>query len=336
MLLTPSTGGATNVDVVRRWFNGDAITGRWPDAWILDFEGKPLAVAQLYDAPFAYIEKHVKPVRDQSPEKGMRARYWLFKRSGEDAKKALRPLARFIVTPEVSKHRVFAWLARGDSPDKNLVAVARSDDATFGVLHSRFHTVWSLKMGTSLEDRPRYTSTTTFRTFPFPAGLTPSDTASQQVEALADGPVIPAGLAAEVKTAAEGVARAARRLVQLRDSWLNPPDWVTEVPEIVPSGMPESPFASRVVARVGHENQLAGRTLTKLYNEMPSWLKAAHEALDLAVASAYAWNEYSPKMSDSEILQRLLALNSLRSTTEHAAQPAAAASIDAEAAVQNA
>ena len=322
MLLTPSTGGASNVDVVRRWFNGDAITGRWPDAWILDFNGKPLSAAQLYDAPFAYIEKHVKPVRDQSPEKGMRERYWLFKRSGEDAKRALRPLSRFIVTPEVSKHRVFPWLTRGDSPDKNLVAIARSDDATFGVLHSRFHTVWALKLGTSLEDRPRYTSTTTFRTFPFPAGLCPAKTVSQEVEVLADGSSIPRGMTAEARTPAEAVARAAGRLVTLRDGWLNPPAWIKDDPEIVPCGMRESPFAPRIVAREGHEEQLAARTLTKLYNEMPAWLKAAHEALDLAVASSYGWNNYSPATSDTDILQRLLALNHARVEAKAAAQVA--------------
>ncbi len=49
-------------------------------------------------------------------------------------------------------------------------------------------------MGTSLEDRPRYTPTTCFETFPFPAGLTPADTAHQRTETLAGGAVIPAGL----------------------------------------------------------------------------------------------------------------------------------------------
>ena len=45
---------------------------------------------------------------------------------------------------------------------------------TFSIVHSRFHEVWSLRLGTSLEDRPRYTpSTTTFKTFPFPPRLTP-------------------------------------------------------------------------------------------------------------------------------------------------------------------
>jgi hypothetical protein len=56
-------------------------------------------------------------------------------------------------------------------------------------------------MGTSLEDRPRYTPTTTFETFPFPwpPGKEPVD--DPRVEAIAE---------------------AARELVAKRDAWLNP------------------------------------------------------------------------------------------------------------------
>jgi len=49
-----------------------------------------------------------------------------------------------------------------------VVVFARDDDYFFGVLHSRAHEVWSLPLGTSLEDRPRYTPTTCGETFPFP------------------------------------------------------------------------------------------------------------------------------------------------------------------------
>jgi hypothetical protein len=73
--------------------------------------------------------------------------------------------------------------------------IARADDTTFGILHSRFHELWALRMGTSLEDRPRYTPTTCFETFPFPAGLTPADTAHQRTEAVEGGALIPADLA---------------------------------------------------------------------------------------------------------------------------------------------
>ena len=58
----------------------------------------------------------------------------------------------------------------------SIIAIARDDDTTFGILHSRFHEAWSLRLGTWLGvgNDPRYTPTTTFETFPFPEGLTPN------------------------------------------------------------------------------------------------------------------------------------------------------------------
>jgi hypothetical protein len=41
----------------------------------------------------------------------------------------------------------------------------------------------------------------------------------------------------------------------------------------------------------------------------------AHEALDAAVAAAYAWTDYTPQMHDEEILRRLLALNCERAAS---------------------
>ena len=34
-----------------------------------------------------------------------------------------------------------------------------------------------------------------------------------------------------------------------------------------------------------------------------------HRTLDLAVARAYGWDDYTPEMADEEILRRLLKLN---------------------------
>jgi hypothetical protein len=204
---------------------------------------------------------------------------------------AVAGMARFIVTPEVAKHRVFAWLTPPTVPDKNLVVISRSDAVTFGVLHSRFHETWALRLGTALEDRPRYTPTSTFETFPFPAGMTPKDTAN----------AVPAG------AVAEAIATAARKLNELRENWLNPEEWIERVPEVV------SDYPARIVAKQGHEKDLQRRTLTNLYNQRPAWLVMAHQALDAAVAAAYGWTDYTPKMPDEEILRRLLALNLERS-----------------------
>ena len=161
----------------------------------------------------------------------------------------------------------------------------REDDASFGILHSRVHELWSLRLGTSLEDRPRYTPSTTFETFPFPEGLTPDVPASRY----ADDP------------RAQRVAAAARRLDELRGAWLNPPDLVRREPEVVP-GFPDRllPVDEKAAAI------LKKRTLTNLYNERPAWLANAHRELDEAVAAAYGW---PADLSDDEVLSRLLALN---------------------------
>ena len=208
-------------------------------------------------------------------------------------------------------------------PENLCVAITRADDTTFGILHSRFHERWSLRMGTFLGvgNDPRYTPTTCFETFPFPEGLTPADTAHQQTEAVpgsTHGALIPAQMADPArKAAATHIAEAAARLNALREQWLNPPEWTERVPEVVPLGMDKSPYPDRTVPKAGlseaDAKALQKRTLTNLYNQRPAWLAMAHEALDAAVAAAYGWADYSPQMSDDALLARLLALNLQRS-----------------------
>lgn len=59
--------------------------------------------------------------------------------------------------------------------------------------------------------------------------------------------------------------------------------------------------------------KLKERTLTKLYNERPSWLDLAHKKLDAAVAAAYGWPS---DLADDRILEKLLALNLERAAEE--------------------
>jgi len=152
-------------------------------------------------------------------------------------------------------------------------------------VHSRFHAAWALRLGTSLEDRPRYTSSTTFRTYPFPEGLTPNVAAAEY----ADDP------------RAIAIAQAARRLSELREAWLNPPDLVERVPEVMPGYpdriVPVSPKAAAILKK---------RTLTNLYNERLDWLDNAHRDLDAAVAAAYGW---PADIGEDDALARLLDLN---------------------------
>jgi hypothetical protein len=295
----PNPNGRPNSEIVKPWFNGLDITRRQRDMWIIDFgTDMPEAEASLYELPFAYAKEHVQPTRVGKREARTNEMWWLFQWSRPLMRKAIKNLPRFIVTPEVAKHRVFAFMTPPTVADKNLTVIARSDDATFGILHSRFHELWSLRLGTSLEDRPRYTPTTTFETFPFPVGLTPRDTAPKS------GQASPPCMAEEIVAA--NIAAAARRLNELRENWLNPAEWVDWVitPEEEQAGFPKRP-----VAKPGHEADLKKRTLTNLYNARPAWLDIAHKELDKAVAAAYGWTDYTPAMPDDEILRRLLVLN---------------------------
>ena len=98
-----------------------------------------------------------------------------------------------------------------------------------GILHSRFHEAWSLRLCTWLGQ-----GTTTFGTFPFPDGLSPD--------------VPAAAYAADPRAAA--IAEAAKKLVATRDRWLNPPEWVEWVDE------PADDYPQHPVPRDEHADKL--------------------------------------------------------------------------------
>jgi type II restriction/modification system DNA methylase subunit YeeA len=299
LTLPSNPNGKQNSDVIRPWANGMDIARRISDTWIIDFYGMKKDEAALFEVPFEYIKKTVAPVCSYE-------KWWLHRRSGEDLRTSLAPLKRFIATPRVSKHRLFVWMPAAVLLDSACAAIARQDDTTFGILHSRFHELWSLRMGTSLEDRPRYTPTTCFETFPFPVGANcvrpPFDANANNGGACSEG----ACDAPLQNPHFEAIAVAARRLDELRENWLNPAEWVDWVitPEEEKAGYPKRP-----VAKADKEADLKKRTLTNLYNARPAWLDMAHKTLDKAVAAAYGWSDYSPEMPDETILGRLLVLN---------------------------
>ncbi len=280
--------GRPNSEVLRPWMNGMDVTRRPADKWIVDFGWDMVREeAALYEAPYRHAQEHVYPMRQRNRRESYRERWWRHVEPRQGMWRALAGLSRYIATPRVAKHRVFVWLDAGICPDSQLIVIARDDDTTFGILHSRFHEAWSLRLGTWLGkgNDPRYTPTTTFETFPFPEGLSP------------DLPA--AGDAGDPHAAA--IAEAARRLVALRDRWLNPPEWVEWVEEPAP-GYPKRPAPRDEAAA----KALKQRTLTNLYNARPQWLADAHAALDAAVAEAYGWPE---DVTDEEALGELLALN---------------------------
>lgn len=181
-----------NSDVIRPVASGIDLTRGSRGCWTIDFALMPMEEAAQYEAPFEYVKRVVKPARETRRD-DFRGCWWQYARPRPEMRGALKGLARHIVTPEVSKHRVFVWVLPEVLCNQQTLIFARSDDYFFGVLHSRIHEVWALEHGTQLETRPRYTPTTSFETFPFP-----KPTPAQEL----------------------AIADAARKLVAKRDEWL--------------------------------------------------------------------------------------------------------------------
>jgi type II restriction/modification system DNA methylase subunit YeeA len=288
----PNPNGRPNSDVIRRLWDIDDVTGRPSDRWVIDFgprmaEGK----ACLYELPFERVKKTVPSERKNIRETRVRDQFWIFQRPRPELRKAIGSLTRYIVTPETSEYRLFVWADARVLIVGSIFAIARDDDTTFGILQSRFHEAWATAAGNRLGvgNQRRYNITVTFKTFPFPEGLTPN---------------LPAVSYAD-EPSAVAIAAAARRLDDLRNAWLNPPDLIRIESEVAPG------FPNRVLPRDGDAaRELKTRTLTKLYNERPTWLANSHRDLDAAVAAAYGW---PADIAEDDALARLLALNRERS-----------------------
>jgi hypothetical protein len=304
ILHKPNPNGKPTSDVLLPWMNGSDITGRTSLDWIIDMSNQPSELeASQYEAAFKFLATAVASARKSYKTGGKH--FWKFERARPEMKLALHRSNRYIARSMVGKHQCYLWLDGVVLPANLVIVFARDNFQFFGVLHSHLHEVWALKQGTRLETRPRYTPTTCFETFPFP----------------------------EPSRNAEAIAAAAREMNELRERWLNPPEWTkTEILEfpgtvggpwsryIAPSSI-QSPASSIGLVRYPRlvpkdeecAKKLKDRTLTKLYNERPAWLDLAHRKLDEAVAQAYGW---PPDLSDEKILERLLALNQERSAAE--------------------
>jgi len=156
---------------------------------------------------------------------------------------------------------------------------------------------------------PTYTPTTTFETFPFPEGLM----ANIPAKDYADDP------------RAIAITQAAKRLDELRNAWLNPPDLVRIEPEVYPTAEQLAAgakpiYPDRILPKDANAAAiLRERTLTNLYNQRPQWLRDAHRDLDAAVAAAYGW---PADISEEDALAKLLELNLARAAAQSPPQEA--------------
>ncbi len=280
--------GRPNSDVIRPWANGQDLTRRPSHTWIIDFDDRSEVEASFYEEPFSHVVENVKPTRVKVRRKNHRENWWVYGENRPAMRRQLKGFDRFIATSMVAKHRFFVWLPVSQIPENLCVVIASESDTVLGILTSKFHVLWSLKLCTWMGkgNDQRYTPSTCFETFPFPDGLNFQKDKDLQFRE---------------------IVQAARDLDGFRNNWLNPPDLVRVVPPILKNrNYPTryEPVDEKAAIL------LKKRTLTNLYNENPTWLQNAHRVLDDAVAAAYGW---PTDLSDDEILENLFDLNQRRS-----------------------
>jgi len=265
---------------------GSDLTDESPrNLFVIDTDGWLLEdLRRQAPAIFQRLLERVYQERQKNRDPKLRENWWLFRRSNAKVRTAVAGLRRFIATTETAKHRVFTFL-RGDEKAEHTVVHIALDDAFFlGVLSSVIHTTWALEAGGTLEDRPRYNKTLCFDPFPFP------DCTEDQ------------------KARIREIAQQLDEHRKERQA-LHPQISITEMYNVLELLRAKEDSAS--LEEIVETLSVAEKTIYE--QALVLTLKHYHDALDAAVFDAYGWPDI---LSEEEILDRLVALNSDRSAEE--------------------
>lgn len=159
-------------EVIRPYLTGDDILsrpGHDPSRWIIDFGFMSLEEAMQFQEALQIVRERVKPQRDRTRRESYRRNWWRFSEPIRDMRTRLAGLDRYIAAPAQGKRILFVWADAWTCPSNLTTVFALDDDFSMGVLSSSAHRAWLLAQSSTLEDRTRYTTSSVFTTFPWPA-----------------------------------------------------------------------------------------------------------------------------------------------------------------------
>ncbi|QHE78818.1 class I SAM-dependent DNA methyltransferase [Hydrogenophaga sp. PBL-H3] len=273
---------------IREYRNGRDLTAKPRDVLVIDLYGLDADdVRKRFPLVYQRLSDRVKPTRDAKADTkdgaGYAKHWWLHGKPRQEMRRQLAGLPRYIATVETAKHRIFQFLDSSVLPDNKLVAIALSDAFHLGVLSSRIHGAWALAAGgwLGVGNDPVYVKSRCFEAFPFPGDDTGASPPLQQ----------------RIRDLAEQLdAHRKRQQAAHPDAMLTS---TYNVLEKLRSGEPLS-----AKEKVLHEHALIGV------------LSSLHEEIDHAVLAAYGWSDLTLPTDTDKLLQRLVELNSKRTTEE--------------------
>lgn len=266
---------------IRPYRNGRDLTSIPRGVLVIDlFDLSEKSLRDGFPTVYQWVAERVKPERDTNNRETYRKNWWVFGEPRRDLRPALKGLSRYIATTETAKHRFFVFLDGEVLPDNMLVCMALDDAALLSILSSYIHVRWSLALGGTLEDRPRYNKTQCFDPFPFPE-------LDEKQKALL------------------------RELGERLDAFRK--ERQAEHPDLTMTGMYNVLERLRELEANPDAEPLTEKERAIHENGLVSVLKQIHDEIDAATFDAYGWPH---DLTDEEILERLVALNKERAEEE--------------------
>lgn len=142
-----------------------------PTQFIINFGGMSEQDARRYAAPFSWVETNVYPERMACSREDARKHWWRLVGRAENFFQVVRDkrLQRILVNVRISKFFVFAFAEPTWAFEANINMFALDQNWHFGTLQSTHHELWAEFRCSTLGLARRYTPSTCFDSFPFPA-----------------------------------------------------------------------------------------------------------------------------------------------------------------------
>lgn len=148
--------------------------------WVINFWNWPLSrstapgdyfgpVAEDFPDCLKIIREKVKPQRDKDNRKVRRERWWQFGELATGLYLAIKGKGKVLaIAKQATKYVAFGFVPEGTVFSHALAIITRNDYASFAVLSSNFHEVWSRAYASYNLALLRYSPSDLYETFPFP------------------------------------------------------------------------------------------------------------------------------------------------------------------------
>lgn len=138
--------------------------------FIINFGEMSESEARRWPDLMAIVEAKVRPDREKDNREVRRRYWWRFAELAPALHKAKSHLDRLLMHPFTATYVNFGFVPASTIVSGPHNVFVFDTNASFAVLQSRIHELWTRFFGSSLEDRQRYTPSDCFETFPFPEG----------------------------------------------------------------------------------------------------------------------------------------------------------------------